>query len=307
MLISPRASRLMMRTIAFFAVSLCLLRAPAAQAQDSQENSQATPQRQDQLDIPRSSDPGKQPFLRMFLRDEVDMWTSPFRGSSYSSRGFIKYVIPFTLVTGALIATDRQTSNLLPNTEDQSKWSLRVSQIGAPYTLAGISAGMYLISRKTKDKKARETGFLGAEVIAHTQIFTLVLKSATQRTRPGDAKEENIGGTAFWRGGDSFPSGHASGSFGLATIFAYEYGKQHKWVPYVAYGLASVVAASRLSAQKHWVSDIFVGGSMGFLVGRYIYKVHHDPRVDGVVPRRAERFIPNVGYGRRGVTLTWGL
>jgi membrane-associated phospholipid phosphatase len=298
---------MMMRIVAFFAVFLCLLRAPVAQAQDSQGKSQSTSQREDQLDIPRSSDPGKQPFVRLFLRDQVDMWTSPFRASSYESRGFFKYVVPFTLITGALIATDRQTSNLLPNTEDQSKWSLRVSQIGAPYTLAGISAGMYFISRKTKDKKARETGFLGAEVIAHTQIFTLVLKSATQRTRPGDAKEENIGGTAFWRGGDSFPSGHASGSFGLATIFAYEYGKQHKWVPYVAYGLASVVAASRLSAQKHWVSDIFVGGSMGFLVGRYIYKVHHDPRIDGISPRRAERFIPNVGYGRRGVTLTWGL
>lgn len=292
-----------MRLVTFLALSLLLMQTPAARAQSSQDKSQ----REDQLDIPRSSDPGKQPVLRIFLRDEVNIWTSPFRTTSYSSRGFVKYVVPFTLITGALIATDRKTAEVLPNTSDQSKWSLRVSQIGAPYSLAGMAAGMYLISRATGDKKARETGFLGAEAIAHSQIVTLVLKSATRRERPLDAKLQGIGGTAFWRGGDSFPSGHASGSFALATVFAYEYGKDHKWVPYASYGLATLVAASRLSAEKHWVSDIFVGGSMGFLVGRYIYKIHHDPRVDGVLPGRAERFIPDFGYGPRGLTLTWGL
>src|SRR3954452_20554150 len=209
------------------------------------------------IDVPRSSAPGKQPFLRYFVQDEVSMWTAPFKKSSYDSRTFTHYVLPFTLVTGALFATDHQISNVLPNTADQSKWSLRVSQIGAPYTLAGISAGMYLISRATHNKKARETGFLGAEAIAHTQIMVQVIKLATQRERPLDYQANNHGGIAFWRGGNSFPSGHAISSFGLATVFAYEYGRDHKWVPFVSYGLASVVAASRLSGQKHWMSDIF--------------------------------------------------
>ena len=182
---------------------------------------------------PAELGPGQTAVLADFPAGSGRHLDESISANSYSSRGFVKYVIPFTLITGALIATDRKTSNLLPNTEDQSKWSLRVSQIGAPYSLAGIAAGMYLISRATRDKKARETGFLGAEAIAHTQILTLVLKSATRRERPADAKTKGIGGTAFWRGGDSFPSGHASGSFGLATIFAYEYGKKHKWVPYV--------------------------------------------------------------------------
>ena len=169
-----------MRFLSFLAVSLVIMQAPIVHAQSSE----VKPQREDQLDIPRSSDPGKQPILRIFLRDEVTIWTSPFRSSSYSSRSFTKYVVPFTLITGALIATDRKTSDVLPNTADQSTWSLRVSQIGAPYSLAGMAAGMYLISRATGDKKARETGFLGAEAILHSQIVTLVMKSATRRERP---------------------------------------------------------------------------------------------------------------------------
>jgi membrane-associated phospholipid phosphatase len=294
-----------MRKTFFLPVLLTLFASITALAQD--QTGQAPAQAEDQLELPRSSDPGKQPFLRDFVRDEVKIWTSPFRGSSYSSRGFTRYVLPFALMTGALIASDHKTSDLLPNTEDQAKWSLRVSQVGAPYTLAGISAGMYLISRATGDKKARETGFLGAAAIAHSQLVTLGLKYISLRDRPVDFKKNNEGGTGFFKGGDSFPSGHSSGSFALATVFAYEYGRDHKWVPYASFGLASVVAASRLSGEKHWMSDIFVGTTMGFLVGRYVYKTHHDPRVDGQVPTRAERFVPQIGVGSRGLTLRWAL
>jgi len=170
-----------------------------------------------------------------------------------------------------------------------------------------MAAGMYLISRATGNKKARETGFLGAAAIGHSQLVTLGLKTMSQRERPFEFRANGSGGLGFFKGGDSFPSGHSSSSFAVATVFAYEYGKEHKWVPYVSYGVASLVSASRLSAQKHWMSDIFVGGTMGFLIGRYVYKVHHDPRVDGIVPTRAERLIPEVGYGRRGVILAWQL
>src|SRR5712671_6106396 len=220
-----------------------------------------TPAPQDQaIEQPKESnvssatDSAEHAVVKTFLKDEVHIWTSPFRGSSYSSRAFPKYVIPFTLITGALIATDHRTSELLPNTRDQGIWSRRVSQVGAPYTLAGMALTTYLIGKATGNSKARETGFLGAEAIAHSQIVTLVLKTATQRERPLDFEVNRSGGLAFGKGGNSFPSGHASSSFALATVFAYEYGHDHRWVPYVSYGLASVVAASRLSAQQHWVS-----------------------------------------------------
>jgi len=137
--------------------------------------------RPDVIQLPRSSDPGKQPFIHDFFADQLTMWSSPFRKKSYTASTFTKYVLPFAIITGALIATDHKTSELLPNTTDQSTWSRRVSQIGAPYTLAGISAATYHISRATGEKKAREVGFLGAEAIAHSQLLTLGLKYATQR------------------------------------------------------------------------------------------------------------------------------
>ena len=85
----------------------------------------------------RSSDPGKQPFLRNFVYDEWRMLSSPFRRSNYDTPTLKKYIIPFALISTALIATDKKTADFLPNTEDQAVWSGRVSQLGAAYTLAG--------------------------------------------------------------------------------------------------------------------------------------------------------------------------
>src|SRR5437764_572503 len=113
----------------FLILTAALLMLPIGSAfAQASGSDQQSPDREDVIDVPRSSDPGKQPFLRYFLQDEVRMWTAPFRKSSYDSRTFTHYVLPFTLVTGALFATDHQISDLLPNTPDQSKWSLRVSQ-----------------------------------------------------------------------------------------------------------------------------------------------------------------------------------
>jgi membrane-associated phospholipid phosphatase len=279
--------------------------APPIPARAQPAEDPAPQQQPKEPDPPRSSDPVKKDFVKTFLKDEVQIWTSPFRRSSYSGRAFPKYVLPFTLITGALIATDHRTANLLPNSTDQATWSRRVSQAGASYTLAGMAATMYLVGKATGNDKAREVGFLGAEAVAHAQLVTLVLKTATQRERPFEFQANHSGGLGFGRGGNSFPSGHASGSFALATVFAYEYGREHRWVPYASYGLASLVAASRMSAQQHWASDIFVGGTMGFLIGRYVYKTHHDPRVDGQAPTRAERLIPQVGMTAHGATAAW--
>ena len=89
-------------------------------------------------------------------------------------------------------------------------------------------------------------------------------------------------------------------------MVAYEY-RQHIMVPVTAYALATAVAASRLSAQRHWVSDIFVGSSMGFLIGRYVYKTHHDPNLPGSPVSRTGHLIPEFGVSGRGIFCVWNL
>jgi len=241
--------------------------------------------------------PGARQFLREFGRDEWKIWTSPFRRESYSSGAGMKYVLPFVLLSGTLIATDRHTAHILPNTPDQTRWSGRISQMGASYTLVGLSGATYLLGKATGSKREQEAGWLALKAVAHTQIVVFAVKEITNRQRP------IAGGTGigFWQGGNSFPSGHAATSFAVATVFAYEY-RDHIAVPITAYAIAGTVAASRVGARRHWVSDIVVGGTTGFLLGRYVYHRHHDPSLTG---KPTSRVVPNVAFAGREVSLEW--
>jgi membrane-associated phospholipid phosphatase len=57
-------------------------------------------------------------------------------------------------------------------------------------------------------------------------------------------------------------------AFSVATIVARQYGN-HRWVPYVAYGLAAVVGFSRLPLNVHFLSDVFMGGALGYSISRF--------------------------------------
>ena len=242
----------------------------------------------------------KQNVFRGFFHDEYHMWTSPFRGSTYDSSFTKRYGVPFLAISGALIATDTRTAELLPNSEDQALWSGRVSQIGAPYTLAGLSGAVYLLGKAKGNRHAQETGLLALAAVGHSQLIVFGLKQAMQRERPLSKDQDG----SFWEGGDSFPSGHAATSFAVATVFAYEY-RDHIAAPIAAYSVASLVSASRLGARRHWVSDIFVGASLGFLMGRYLYKQHHDPGLGEGGGQRRSRLIPAVTFGGHGAGLYW--
>jgi membrane-associated phospholipid phosphatase len=242
----------------------------------------------------------KKTFFRSLAHDEYRIWTAPFRRGNYDSHSMKKYGLPFLLISAGAIASDRKTSEWLPNTLDQEIWSGRVSQIGAAYTLAGFAGTTYLIGAARDDRHSKETGLLALQAIAHTQLVVLVLKEITQRERPIVDKRR----VGFWKGGDSFPSGHAASSFAVAAVFAYEY-RDHIAVPITAYSIASIVSASRMSARRHWVSDIFVGGSLGFMIGRFTYKRHHDPILPGSPVERRSSLSPEVGVGSRGIALSW--
>ena len=88
-----------------------------------------------------------------------------------------------------------------------------------------------------------------------TQGVTQAIKYSVGRTRP-DASSQA-----------SFPSGHASGTFATATVFQRRYGWK-AGLP--AYGIASWVAASRLSENKHFLSDVVFGAAIGLAAGRTV-------------------------------------
>ena len=246
--------------------------------------------------------PLTQKLARNILMDQKDMWTSPLHIRSFED------ALPWILVgagTAGLIATDRTTAHELPNTVDQVSISHDVSQVGAGYTILPITAGFYIGGAIAHNEKARETGILGAEAVLDSVIVSEVFKLTMRRERPldGDGKGR------FFQGGSSFPSGHSTVSWALASVVAHEY-NSNIFYPIAAYSLASLVSFSRLSGQNHFPSDIFAGAALGWFTGRYVFKTHvdhsiHTRRFSKLSDLRP-RVMPEFDSDRRAILLSWG-
>jgi membrane-associated phospholipid phosphatase len=123
---------------------------------------------------------------------------------------------------------------------------------GTPVVLFGIS----LIKHdKELNKKSL---YIGASVLS-SAIISNIFKYSVNRTRPfvtyPDIQKMTSGGSP------SFPSGHTSDAFSLATSLTIAYPKWYIVVP--AYGWASAVAYSRMDLGVHYPSDVLAGAVIG--------------------------------------------
>lgn len=97
-------------------------------------------------------------------------------------------------------------------------------------------------------------------------LVRLPLVEALPRLRPS-----NLPGTAPLEAvyaATSFPSGHATTSFAVATAVAWcVRSREESWIGWAAVGWASLVALSRVYVGVHFPSDVIAGAGLGIAVG----------------------------------------
>ena len=132
--------------------------------------------------------------------------------------------------------------------------------LGAAYTQVGVALGMYVYGRLTADKAAdgrrvtnkwTHLGFdlLRAQMVS--QVLVQSIKYTVQRDRPtGECC--------------AFPSGHAATAFAVASVIERHFGYRLAWPTLLA---ATYVAASRLHDNRHYLSDVVFGASLGMATG----------------------------------------
>jgi membrane-associated phospholipid phosphatase len=81
------------------------------------------------------------------------------------------------------------------------------------------------------------------------------LKYTTSRTRPDGSNDT------------SFPSGHTASATATATVLQRYFGWK-AGVP--AYAFAAYVGASRIASDKHHLSDVLMGATLGIAAGRTV-------------------------------------
>ena len=238
------------------------------------------------------------------LRDQRFFWSRPFR----MKRKDLPWLGLMVGTTAGLVAIDRRVGQRLTDSPPGNGYAIshNIARFGGPGTDLGIAGAIYLSGLRSGDPYTKSTGLLGIEAVTDSWVVVELAKISTQRPRPtfsgGAVRDHNADGQ-FFAGGTSFPSGHAAAAFALATVVS-ERDRDRPWVAPVAYGLASMVSVSRLTARAHFPSDVFVGAALGFLMGRHV--VHHaeQPKPDS---RFRTRLLPQVSAAGNYLTLSWDL
>lgn len=123
----------------------------------------------------------------------------------------------------------------------------------------------------------------GLESWAVSGLIVGAGKAALRRERPGAGGPDgwrHVGGSFLFGDGPSFPSGHSAAAFSSARVAAW-YFRDSPAAPYLCYGLASLVAWSRVNDNEHWTSDAVVGAAVGYFTAGKILKLHEARRAGG--------------------------
>lgn len=206
------------------------------------------------------------------LRDQKYVWTFPL----HLAKG--QHLLPSIAIVGTtagLIQADPPAMRYFGRTTDWNRFDETFNGAFTGSMEAAIPASLYVFGLVTHDHYAATTALLAGEAYADSAIPHVVIKIVARRIRPNAVPAGSDYSHTFFRStitpfgkGSSFPSGHAAGAFSIATVIANRYGN-HRWVPYAAYGIATLFSFSRVPDRAHYPSEVFLGAALGYVITKY--------------------------------------
>lgn len=203
------------------------------------------------------------------LQDQAAIWTSPARIRKHD----LIWLAPLAAATSVSILEDHHTmADVVSHNAQFNQDNVNTSNvlvggfIAAPVVLYGWG-------HFENDEHAREAGILGSEALVDGVIVEQGMKLIFWRERPS---QDNARGLFFQgkAGPDSsFPSSHSMVAWSAASLLAAEY--PSRWNQIGIYTLATGLSMTRVLGQQHFPTDALIGSVGGWLIGRYVYRVHH--------------------------------
>jgi len=141
-------------------------------------------------------------------------------------------------------------------------WIMPVITNQAYWIVPLIILWIYLMT--FSGKRGKITGVILLIALGFTDYTTVeILKPVFGRLRPYLQLSEGIRTLTHTRGHFSFVSAHAANTFSCAVILAYFY---PRFKPYY-FGIAALVAFSRVYVGVHFLGDVFFGALYGYGIG----------------------------------------
>ena len=182
--------------------------------------------------------------------------------------------------TGMFIAMDKEINSAFKN--NRSIYTEKLMDVFEPfgngaYTLPGLAA-FYIFGHFNENEKAKRTTLIATESFLITGLYTTVLKYSFGRHRPRTGNSStSFDGFSTNRNYNSFPSGHTSTAFAIATVVANQYEKT-PYIKPISYGIAALTGLSRINYEAHWASDVFFGAALGYFTSKTLLRLHNNKK-----------------------------
>ena len=177
-------------------------------------------------------------------------------------RDFVRFG---TLDTLKVLAVGAAAATTAHNWDESSRASaqrqlrpslFRAGNVGGNfYMQTGTAFGVLSIATIAGSTRFQNLGsdLLRAQIV--TQGVVQTGKVVTRRARPDGSNHHSL------------PSGHTAASFATASVLQRHFG----WaIGAPAYAFGAYVAAARMAANRHYLSDVLMGASVGIAAGRSV-------------------------------------
>ena len=171
-------------------------------------------------------------------------------------------LIIFILVISNFSFAQNWEVNLLNDinpAQPTSAFQQNISKSVYPLAVA-TPVSMFAVGFFTKDKKLQQQSYKVVGSLLINTAITQAMKYSINRQRPYDAYPTIINPYTIEKDA-SFPSGHTSTAFALATSMSIQYKKWYVVVP--AYAWAGGVGYSRMYLGEHYPTDVLAGAAIG--------------------------------------------
>ncbi len=245
---------------------------------------QAAPSAPGEALVAPSTDPGPWvPSLRTIGQDAVDIVEAPFslsRSQRWLTLGAAGVVASTAMVLDRptyhrASVGDGAVSHTAHSLAVPGRWYDRMGPDRAILGTAGLLAASGLVLQR---RDFTRTSVRVVEALVYTKLVTSFAKGAVSRSRPfaqSGALAAEPGAFTSEHAALSMPSGHTARAFAVASVLAHEFDRWYVSAP--AYGIATSVAVERVQSGDHWLTDVMVGGVLGYLIGRSISPTPSEP------------------------------
>jgi membrane-associated phospholipid phosphatase len=183
----------------------------------------------------------------------------------FSKDNFGTFALGAAATSSAFMFDDEAQTLMRDKAEELGEFG---QSAGSFKTIVPLTVGLFVTGRASTDSRFRAATYDIAQATIVSGLYTDILKRTVARPRP-DASDTR-----------SFPSGHTSNAFAWASVASHHYGPK---VGIPAYALAGFIGVSRMERDKHHLSDVLAGATIGLIAGRTV------TREDGEAVRPKKR------------------